>query len=268
MKLANKSLLLPTATILLLNLMPQLAAAFALMVSPPRFELQSKPGKTIREIIEIENVSNSTQNLSIQTNDWQLDSQGSVLFEEALAADSCRPWVALEAKKLTVQPSASKRFRFEIQIPENTTDRECRFAIMLEGEPQVNRGQVPLPVTGRVGVIVYLRLGNAAPALSITKAQQMTNANGSKNLALEINNTGNAHGRLEGYIKATDNTGKVWQLSPSADPVIPGKPRVIALIAQDDYQPNMSGMQLPIKLKGTLEYEGGKINVETDINHP
>ncbi len=56
-------------------LLPAMAAhaqGFAALVSPPRFELASKPGKTTRAVIEISNRSTSPGHYLVHTADWVL----------------------------------------------------------------------------------------------------------------------------------------------------------------------------------------------------
>src|SRR5690606_14552724 len=101
----------------------------------------------------------------VRTADWDLDEQGEVAFDYALAADSCRPWVGLEAREIRLDPNGRKRFRFEVAVPPGTPARQCRFAIMIEGEPQKTGAGVA--VAGRIGVIVYLDIAGAAAALRI-----------------------------------------------------------------------------------------------------
>ena len=79
-----------TAT--LLN--PAVADSFSATVSPPRFELQGKPGEVIREIVEIDNAGDTPALFALRTADWDLtDSGGLTIFPPGLQPNSCRPWV-------------------------------------------------------------------------------------------------------------------------------------------------------------------------------
>jgi len=46
------------------------AQDFAALVSPPRFELPAKPGKTLRSVIEVTNRSTTPGRYRIHTADW------------------------------------------------------------------------------------------------------------------------------------------------------------------------------------------------------
>ncbi len=110
------------------------AQGFAALVSPPRFELALKPGERQREVIEITNASGQPSKYRVRTADWTLDENAAVKFDDALKAGSCRPWVALEAREITVSPGGKYRFRFDIEAPANASAGECRFAVLIEGE--------------------------------------------------------------------------------------------------------------------------------------
>ena len=148
-------------------------AEFAAAVSPPRFELDAEPGKTIRKVIEITHVSPNEGSYRFQTMDWRFSPKGELEFIEDLAPDSCRPWVAIERRTATVAPRGKLRSRFEITPPEGTPAMECRFALMIEdaGEP-TRVGPMGIPMTARIGVIVYARVGGVKPELRIE--QQLT----------------------------------------------------------------------------------------------
>ena len=127
------------------------AQGFAALVSPPRFELAAKPGKTLRSVIQVSNRSTAPGRYLIHTADWRLSPDFSVSFQDELQPDSCRPWVAIERPEVTVPGGGTLRYRFEVSVPADAPPGECRFAVMLEGaEPSIARSNgVEFPVTGR-----------------------------------------------------------------------------------------------------------------------
>ena len=114
------------------------AQGFAALVSPPRFELATKPGKTLRGVIEISNRSVTPGRYLIHTADWSLSPDFSVSFQDNLQPDSCRPWVALERSNVEILGGGTMRYRFEVAVPADAPPGECRFAVMIQGaEPSV-----------------------------------------------------------------------------------------------------------------------------------
>jgi hypothetical protein len=127
---------------------------FAALVSPPRFELATQPGKTLRSVVEVSNRSTAPARYLIHTADWTFSADFSVNFHDDLQPGSCRPWVAIERPEIVVPGGGTLRYRFEVAVPANAPPGECRFAVMIEGaEPSIARSQgLDMPVTGRIGV--------------------------------------------------------------------------------------------------------------------
>jgi len=236
--------------------MPAIAPAqgFVAIASPPRFELNARPGEALRSILEISNPAQTAAQYSVRTADWSFDSKRNLLFHETPQADSCRPWVALEQREIKIAASGRMRFRFEVQVPAGTAPRECRFALMIEGsKPLVHQtGNVAFPVSGRLGVIVYVAVGGAQPQLEIVDAGLVQNQ-GDWVPTLGVRNTGLAHGRLGGFLDGVDATGKRYDFGPLAVPILPGDTREIALHPERDGD-KKAAITYPLTIRGKLEW--------------
>jgi len=241
--------------------LPAAAQEFSVLVSPPRFEASAKPGETFRSVLEITNVSSQPARLGIRTADWTLRADGSAEFDYALAPGSCRPWVGLEAAEVHLPANGKRRYRFEVAVPADAPVGECRFALMLEGDPQAVRGST-VPIAGRIGVIVYLAVGGAAPRLTVTGTRTAT-VEGREVPAIEVRNDGNAHGRLDGLVEGEDAGGTRYAFAPNGLPILPGETRVIPLVPQAD-RPDAPAptLRFPVRLKGRLETSAGAVDVE------
>src|SRR5438270_2513322 len=112
---------------------PADAHGFAAQVSPPRFELAARAGKTVRNVIEVSNRSTAAGRYLIHTADWTLSPDFTVDFRDELQPGSCRPWVAIERPEVTVPGNGILRYRFEVSVPADAPPGECRFAVMIEG---------------------------------------------------------------------------------------------------------------------------------------
>lgn len=234
-------------------------AQFSAQIMPPRFEDQVKPGDVFREVIEISNVGPIPMHMTVSTSDWSLNAEGGVQFQASLAEGSCRPWTALEATSLDVPANGKRRFRFEVRVPADAPSQQCRFAIMFAGDPTAVPG-VAVPVAGRIGIIVYLDVGDARAQLRVVSSG-VIESNGQPVPVLRVENTGNAHGRLEGFLDAVDATGERWTLSPSANPIMPGATREITLhpVVNDDEPVVLS---FPMKVSGKLEWRGQTLDID------
>jgi hypothetical protein len=233
-----------------------LRANFAVATSPPRFEMALKAGEKTRQVLEIMNSDTAPLTLLVRTADWSLTPDGAAQFYDELRPGSCRPWVAIERREVTVPARQTYRFRFEITAPADVPAGECRFAIMLEGKDATPVGNSP-PITGRVGVIVYAAIAGAAPELRITSAR-MTQDAGEPAAVLNVVNAGNAHGRVQGFLNATDATGRVFEATPSNNPVLPGETRPVIVRFAARGAPAETKPVLPLVLRGKLEWGRGR----------
>jgi hypothetical protein len=239
------------------------AQGFALYVSPPRFEIQAKPGETRRELVGLHHAGREPGRYRVYTADWQLRADDGIDFSEALSADSCRPWVAIERRELAIKPNGRYRFRFEVSPPADAAPRECRLALMIEGlDPAKFTGdRLNIPISGRIGVIVYVAIGDVAPNLAVRAGGVKKEATGFVP-ALEVTNTGNAHGRLGGFLTGTDANGRQIDLAPDESPILPGRTRTILLrpVAMDGAKP--PEIRYPLTVKGTLEWGKSKQDID------
>ncbi len=237
------------------------AQGFAAYITPPRFDVKIAPGQSLRQVFEIQHVGQLKGGYRLYTNDWTYLPDNTVTFSDELAPDSCRPWVAIERRELTLEPGARYRFRFEITPPPGTPARECRFAIMVEG---VDPAKSSVDVGGRIGVIVYAAIGGAEPALELA-ATRVAMVGGKPVAMLDIRNRGNAHGRLEGFVNATDAAGNRLEMTPTDMPILPGETRSVALGPVVDEGQPVPEIRFPLVVKGNLEWGKNRLPLDASF---
>lgn len=241
---------------------PAAAQGFSAYVTPPRFELQIQPGQRLREVVEIQHAGNRTGRFRIHTSDWTFLPDNSVMFNDSLLPGSCRPWVAIERREISVEPGARFRYRFEIEVPPDTPPGECRFALMIEGiEPARLDGTLNFPVSGRIGVIVYAAVGGAKPRLSLTPAG-VRPFNGQPVPVITVRNDGAAHGRLLGFLDARDASGRRFELAPADIPVLPGDSRTVPLLPVVEEGATPPALTYPLQVTGQLESGTERLRVD------
>lgn len=233
------------------------AADFALGVAPPRFELEAESGDVIRQIIHLKNTSNSPTKVNVRTADWGQNKQGGVtIHPPELQPGSCRPWSRIERHSANIGGASRYEYRFEVHVPEDAERGECRFAILFQQPPeaagQAMMGDLNVPVVGQIAVIVYVAVNGAAPELNIVNTGRMERS-GASVPALVVENTGDAHGRLEGVLvaRAPGNDVEEQELVVSNTPILPGERRTIPL-----WPAAASGRQAPAGLEFPLEISG------------
>jgi hypothetical protein len=238
------------------------AQGFGMHVAPPRFELSAAPGDRVREVIQITNPEPTVGRYAAFTADWNLNEKGEIAFNEGEpGAGSCRPWVRIERRKVSVAPGASRAYRFEVHVPADATAKECRFAIMVGSDPESEKGmrlgQVNVPVGGQIAVIVYVAVAGAKPELHF-KGLRKGIANSVPVPVAVFENTGNAHGRPEGILVAKDASGKEFEVYVNAIPILPGQTREAPIFPSNVDTGRAVKFVFPLTLKGTIEWQGGK----------
>ena len=249
------------------------SATFAVRISPPNFELKGKPGDVLREVITIENADTAPGIYHVQIVDFELNEQGAVVpqpSDKPLAASSCRPWTRKERHTIKLHPKRIKRYRFEVHIPPDARDGECRFAVLISPAPEtidaMKFGSFNVPVAGAIAVVVYVTVGKAKPELEF-KGVIKKKSDGETSLMVNLHNWGNAHARPSGSIIAKDAGGKKAELLLSPFPILPGETRGISLFADKEISgiENIEELIFPLYLKGLIEWDGGTYKVDTMI---
>ena len=246
-------------------------AAFEIAVMPSRFELDGKSAQRIGQALELQNMGAAPTQLSIRTLDWRYSETGELSFHDELLPGSCRPWVTLERKQLSVPARGKQRFRFQIDVPADAPRGECRFMLAVEGvEPaqqaviERSGASLSLPVNGRIAVAVYISLNGAQPKIEVLEVG--TRGSGSARQAtVTVRNSGDAHGRLDGSLEAKDAAGQSFDLVPEGTPVLPGQTRVLPLSARKPDAKTQPTPQWPIKASGALDWDKGAFKINTEF---
>jgi hypothetical protein len=246
------------------------AAVFDVAVSPPTFELKAKRGEKVRQAFRITNNDGQAGSYLFRTADWDLGSTGTVSFVEGQpVAGSCRPWVRIERHALNLGPRSTRPYRFEVHVPQDAPDGECRFALLVSPDPRtvnpVVSGDLRIPVVGRIGVIAYVAIGDARPKLSFRGVKQGV-VNGRPAPVAVFSNDGTAHGRPFGILDARDATGRSIEAQVMPAPVLPGQTREVPIIsAEKDPKGQPLPLALPLRLKGKIEWEGGSQAIDARV---
>jgi fimbrial chaperone protein len=259
------------ATLLATAATGAIAAPFEIAVAPSRFELSGRSGARLGQSLDIHNVGATATEVALRTLDWTYSTQGDISYHDALQSGSCRPWVTLERRTVTVAPRSKASFRFQIDPPADMPPGECRFMIAVEGVEPAYRaalGQgstsLSIPVSGRIAVAVYFAVNGAEPKLNLQEVG-MKDMRGQRMPALTVTNTGNAHGRLDGSLDATDAKGLRFELVPEGTPIMPGQTRTLALQVKGDGQGKVPVPAYPLKASGLIDWDKGAFRVNAEF---
>jgi hypothetical protein len=228
----------------------------------------------LRKTITINNSDAEPAHYQVRTADWDLNEQGGVIIvpvEKPLSATSCRSWTRIERHSLKLAPNGIKRYRFEVHVPEDAAEGQCRFAIVISPAPEtvdtMAFGNFEFPISGAIAVIVYVTVGKAQAQLEFKGIHDRQQEAGGHRLFIRFTNTGKAHGRPFGSVMAKDASGRKAELIAVPFPILPGRTHDIELMAD----PETSGIQtvdelkFPLHLKGRIEWDGGDYQVDHSL---
>lgn len=250
---------------------PGWAAPFEIAVSPSRFEVSGKSGARIGQSLTLYNVGRAATEVSVRTIDWTYSTEGQIGYHDELLPGSCRPWVMLERRTVKIPARAKATFRFQVNVPATAPRAECRFMLAVEGlEPahkaliESGGASLSLPVSGRIAVAVYVAVNGAEPKLALTQIG-VSEVKGRRTPVITVSNSGDAHGRLEGSLDATDAKGVSFELLPEGTPVMPGQTRTLPLLPKGEANRPPPEVVLPFKTRGTLDWENGGFKVDAEF---
>lgn len=253
------------------GVMPAYAGPFEVAVSPSRLELAATTGQRLGQSLDIQNVGKVPTELIIRTLDWSYSNEGQITYHDALIPNSCRPWVTLEKASIKLNAQAKRSFRFQVQVPPNAPRAECRFMVAIEGkEPATNTvlksggASLSMPVSGRIAVAVYVAVGGAEPKLSIQQLNVQT-IRGQRVPVVLVKNQGDAHGRLEGALDASDAKGQDFELAPESTPILPGQTRTLMLTPQAFAKQKLAPLTYPVHAKGSIDWDKGSFKINNAV---
>jgi len=246
-----------------------LANGFSVLVSPPRFELTGQPGEVLRNYVEISNPNNRAISLDLRTADWDMTANGATTFyPPELQPGSCRPWARIERHQIRMPAQATKRYRFQIDIPADAPASECRLALLLEAPPEdaviARADTLSIPVQGRLAVIMYIAVGGARPELVLQEII-LEEINGQPSPVAVVHNRGNAHARTAGFVDATDADGRKLEFAVASLPILAGQTRRVPLRRAETEGSDAEPFALPLEMQGAIEWETGRQAVRARI---
>lgn len=240
---------------------------FNVAISPPRFELNAESGQVLRETVGLSNLGDTPAEFLVRTADWSLGQGGGLnIHGEELQPGSCRPWTRIERKRVAVAPNRERQYRFEVHLPEDTDSGECRFAILFqqpaESADRMTMGNVSVPVLGQVAVIVYVTVGDASPELHVKEVVRTGAQN--DEVALVMQNTGDAHGRPEGIVTIRGPGGERREYLVGPVAILPGMTRQVPLWPGDGSKAARIPA-FPVTVTGDVEWQGGSHELDATI---
>jgi P pilus assembly chaperone PapD len=201
-------------------------AQLSMSVTPVRVEHSIPPGQMRTEVITVQNVSLRPLRARVTVADWYLERDGTPTFVKRgkLPAFSMSEWVEVNPTEFEVPPTGTQTIRYTVSVPEGTADASYRTAILIESLPDFTdqpRANVAY-LTGRIGVMVYDRVGSLPPEAEIVNQEVISDpeAPGRQAVKITLRNPGLVNFRISGESRILDPDRRVLQTLTVRDAIV------------------------------------------------
>ncbi|MEL6258609.1 MAG: hypothetical protein AAFQ67_06105, partial [Pseudomonadota bacterium] len=183
------------------------AFGFGIGLQPTTVELPVEPGASNRQVINIANVhTEKTISLTLGLADWELDESGQIrLSPPGESTVSAAGWARFSPAFLTLKPGESEQVIVDMATPTRLNrSGDFRFALLASTVlPDERADQSGVWKKYQIATLFYLTVGPAdsEPVIQGSDIVAPETEDGPRMLQLEIENTGNAHARLQGEIE-------------------------------------------------------------------
>ena len=182
-----------------LMLILTVVSAFAVKVSPVRFDMSVSRGSSKEFTLNVLGSKGlSNQDLVIYASDLSMDHRGALSFDLTKSRNSAVKFIKIEKGKISILEEQSKEIKFKVSVPSNVAPGEYYAVIMVEPEKFVDVKNKKEPVTlklkTRVAVVVVLDI----PGRVYEKKGEILDLNAfpaekSVKITSSFKNTGNIH---------------------------------------------------------------------------
>lgn len=183
------------------------AWTFGIGLQPTTVEMTIKPGERQRQLVSIANVhTEKTISLTLGLADWTLDETGQIqLLPPGDSPVSASEWTRFSPAFLTLEPGKGQQVIVDMSVPRRLErSGDYRFALIASTIlPDERSGQSGVWKKYQIASLFYLTTDPATSEPKISSSTVTFNEAGQPQLQLSLENTGNAHARLNGSIEFT-----------------------------------------------------------------
>ncbi len=187
-------------------------SAFAISISPVKFELSANPGDELRNVLRVYNDTAEAVVVSINIDNFSPTGEGGQVVIDEESPDSgfsLKSWVEIVESQFTLEPRTSKAFEFVVRVPANAEPGGHYGSILASLAPATTGGGA-LSITQRVGALLLLDVsGEVTEKMYVAEfAAPNFSEYGPVELTLRFKNDGSIHLKPRGFVTITNMFGK------------------------------------------------------------
>jgi hypothetical protein len=206
-------------------------------ISPLTVEVQANRGQA-NGVITVGNSSTEAFRARVYAEPFTYDPDAGFKTLESSPTD-LRPYLQFSPAELVVPPGVDRRVRFAVRFPPSLPDGEYRAIIFTQNLQEITStsGGNKIGITARIGVTIYVRIGDLKPNLSVESTSFNTQQ---KQIQLLVRNTGKASvgPKVDWILKQGDKTIKTGKVDPSW--IMPESSRNLTLLSFGKDQPALA----------------------------
>jgi len=188
-------------------------SAFAVAISPVKFELSANPGDELRNVVRIYNDTTAPVEVSLAVDNFSPTGEGGqvVIDENSPETEfSLKAWVTLGEEKFSLEPRTSKTVEFVVAIPPNAEPGGHYGSLLASIAPINAASGGAVGIAQRVGALLLLDVsGEVTEKMYIAEFSASKFAEyGPIDLSLRLKNDGSVHLKPRGFITLTNMFGK------------------------------------------------------------
>lgn len=222
-------------------------------ISPLTIEVQAKRGQAYG-VITVGNNSQKAFRARVYAEPFTYTQDTGFQTLTASPTD-LKSYLQFSPAELVVPAGVERRVRFIARFPPSLPDGEYRAIIFTQNLKEVSSTDGSgnkIGITARIGVAVYVRIGDIKPNFSVESARFNPQQN---QIQLLVRNTGKASAgpTIDWTLKQGETTIKIGKVNPSW--IVPESSRNLTLLDLNKDQPGLTPGNYQIK--GKLQWGGG-----------
>jgi P pilus assembly chaperone PapD len=221
-------------------------AQVSVEATPLRIEIQAEPGGSHTQAVTLTNPGAGPVRVKVSIADWHLSRDGAPQFEQpdVTRAFAAASWVRFAPPELTLEPGKQGTVRFTVAIPRDVQPGGYRTGLLFEflpmGETAKAEAGRQIIFRSRIASLIYVNIGQLAPAVELTNLQ--VKAGAETQIVAALKNTSRRTVRTRGSLMLYDRTGvAVATIAVPDVPVLPESERDVAITATEALKPLISG---------------------------
>lgn len=135
-------------------------------INPRRFIFEVKPGQSVEDFVEVQNMAESPETFLLYGADPTFSAQGTPAYKTRQAGGNGEgKWILFDEPQVTLEPNEKRIVRFTLQIPENAPKGDYRAGIAMEKAARPSATQPGISIATRIILHAEIKVTDSPRAI-------------------------------------------------------------------------------------------------------